>query len=62
MYQNNKYTSLNNNKVEPVEPVYMNIYQSKTYRKDLTGYISTMSQGFKKGIKWMTNSPTYPFL
>ena len=29
-------TSLENKEVEPVEPVQMNIYQSNTYRKDLS--------------------------
>ena len=36
IYQNNKETSLENKEVEPVEPVQMNIYQSNTYRKDLS--------------------------
>ena len=34
--QNNKQTSLEKTKVEPVEPVLKNIYQSNTYRKDLS--------------------------
>ena len=36
IYQNNELTSLKNKEVEPVEPVQMNIYQSNTYRKDLS--------------------------
>ena len=36
VYQNNKYTSLVNNEVEPTEPVQINIYSSNTYRKDLS--------------------------
>ena len=36
IYQNNKFTSLENKEVELAEPVKMNIYQSKTYRKDLS--------------------------
>ena len=35
MYQNNEWTTLNK-EVEPVEPVQMDIYQSNTYRKDLS--------------------------
>ena len=31
--QNNKWTSLKNKEVEPVEPVQMDIYQSNTYVK-----------------------------
>ena len=34
--QNNVQTSIENKEVEPVEPVQMNIYQSNTYRKDLS--------------------------
>ena len=34
--ENNEKTSLENKEVEPVEPVQMNIYQSNTYRKDLS--------------------------
>ena len=30
--------------------------------KTRAGYISTMNQGFKRGRKWRTNSPIYPFL
>ena len=40
--------SLKKMKVEPVQPVQLNIYQSNTYRKKKAGYILTMSQGFKK--------------
>ena len=36
IYQNNQWTLLDKKEVEPVEPVLMNIYQSKTYRKDLS--------------------------
>ena len=36
IYQNNQWTLLDKKEVEPVEPVQMNIYQSKTYRKDLS--------------------------
>ena len=50
-----------NKKVEPGKPVQMNIYQSNADRKDLN-YISTMSQGFKRGSKGRINSPAYPFL
>ena len=32
---NNKYNSLENKEVEPVEPFHMKIYQINTYRKDL---------------------------
>ena len=35
-YQNNKYTSIKNKEVEPVEPVQIHIYQSNTYRKGLS--------------------------
>ena len=34
IYQNNEWTSLKNNKVQPIEPVQVNIYQSYTYRKN----------------------------
>ena len=34
--QNNEQTSLKKKEVEPVEPVLKNIYQSNTYRKDLS--------------------------
>ena len=34
VYQNQKQTSLENEKVEPVESVQINIYQSNTYGKD----------------------------
>ena len=36
IYQNSKKTSLENKEVELVESVQMNIYQSNTYRKDLS--------------------------
>ena len=36
IYQNNEQTSLDKKEVELVEPVQINIYQSKTYRKDLS--------------------------
>ena len=36
IYQNNKYTSLEEKEVETVKPVLKNIYQSNTYRKDLS--------------------------
>ena len=35
IYQNNEQITLKNKEVEPIELVQMNIYQSKTYRKDL---------------------------
>ena len=35
IYQNNKKTSLEKKKVESVEPVFKNIYQSNTYIEDL---------------------------
>ena len=35
-YQNNDLTSLEKKEVEPVEPVLKNIYQSNTYKKDLS--------------------------
>ena len=35
-YQNNEQTSLKKKKAKPVEPVLRNIYQSNTYRKDLS--------------------------
>ena len=41
--------------MEPVEPVHMNIYQSKPMEKAQVGYISTMSQGFKRGSKRRNN-------
>ena len=34
--QNNKWTSLEKKEVEPVEPLLKNIYQSNTYKKDLS--------------------------
>ena len=37
--------------MEPVEPVLKDIYQSNTYRKDLT-----MSQWFHRSSNWRTNS------
>ena len=36
IYQNNEQTSLEKKEVEPVEKVLKNIYQSYTYRKDLS--------------------------
>ena len=33
---NKESTSHDNKKVEPIEPVQINIYQSNTYRKDLS--------------------------
>ena len=30
--------------------------------KNSASYVSAMSQGFKRGRKWRTNSSTYPFL
>ena len=36
MYQTNDLTSLENKEVEPVQPVQINIYQSNTYKKDLS--------------------------
>ena len=36
IYHNNEWTSLEKKEVEPVEPVLKNIYQSNTYRKDLS--------------------------
>ena len=36
VYQNNKWTSHENNAAEPGQPVLMNIYQSNAYRKGLT--------------------------
>ena len=33
MNQSNEKTSLENKEAETVEPIQMNIYQSKTYRK-----------------------------
>ena len=36
IYQNNEQTSLDKKEVELVEPVQINIYQSNTYRKDLS--------------------------
>ena len=47
--------------MEPVQLVQMNTCQVNNYRKDLS-YISTMSQGFKRGSKWRANSPASPFL
>ena len=34
--------------VESIQSVQMNTYQSNTYRKLKAGFISTMSQGFKR--------------
>ena len=48
--------------MEPVQPDQMNVYQSNTYGKDLSRYISTMSEEFKRGNKWRTNSLPYLFL
>ena len=36
VYQNNEQAFLEKKEVEPVEPVLKNIYQSSTYRKDLS--------------------------
>ena len=36
IYQNKRKTSLEKKEVEPLEPVLKNIYQSNTYRKDLS--------------------------
>ena len=41
---------------------WISIYQRNAYRKNLSCYISAMSQGFKRGRKWKTNSPMYIFL
>ena len=35
---------------------------SRIRKWNQAGYISTMSQGFKRGSNRMTNSPAYPFL
>ena len=35
-YQNNEWTYHENEKVEPFQPIQMNIYQSNIYRKDLS--------------------------
>ena len=35
-YQNNEWISHRNKETEPAQPVQMNIYQSNTYRKDLS--------------------------
>ena len=48
--------------MKPVEPVQVDIYQSNTYRKDLSWLHLAMSQGFKGSNKWGTNSTAYPFL
>ena len=37
--------------IDILEPVMKNIYQSNTYRKDLSGHISLMSKGFKRTAK-----------
>ena len=34
----------------------------KSIEKTKAGYVSKISQGFKRGSKWRTNSPTYPLL
>ena len=47
--------------MEPVEPVHMNIYQSKPMEKAQVGYISTMSQGFKRGSKRRNILHIHPF-
>ena len=36
IYQNNRQTSLKKKEVKPFQPVQMSIYQSNTYRKDLS--------------------------
>ena len=36
IYQNNEQTSLEKKEVEPLQPIQMNIYQSNTYRKNLS--------------------------
>ena len=36
IYQNNEYTSHENKEVEPFETIQINVYQSNTYRKDLS--------------------------
>ena len=36
IYQNNELTFLKKKEVEPVQPVLKNIYESNTYRKDLS--------------------------
>ena len=49
--------------MEPVEPVQMNIYQSNTYRKDLSWlHFDNEPRVQKTGSKKRTNSPAYPFL
>ena len=40
----------------------MNIYQSNPIEKTSAGYISIVNQRFKRGSKWRTDSPVYPFL
>ena len=62
IYQNNEQTSFKKKGVEPVDPVWMNIYQSNTFRKDFSWLHLLMSQGFKKGKKWRADSPAYSFL
>ena len=36
--------------------------KARPAEKTLAGYMSTMSQAFKRGSKWRINSPTYLFL
>ena len=36
IYQNNKWISLSSKELEPLEPVQKQIYQSNTYRKELS--------------------------
>ena len=53
IYQNNELTSHKNKEAEPIWPVQKNIYQSDTYRKDLSwlDFYDGLIQAFTRGSK-----------
>ena len=62
IYQNNEYTSLENKEVEPIQPVQMNIYQSNTYKKDLSWLYFNSEAKVQERQQTKDSSPAYPFL
>ena len=62
VYQKNEYTSLENKEVEPIQPVQMNIYQSNTYKKDLSWLHFNSEAKVQERQQTKDSSPAYPFL
>ena len=55
--QNNDYTFLEKKEVEPTEPVQKNVYESDTYRKDLSWLYfndQLLIEAVKKGTSGMS--------